>query len=105
MASTPDAAAAATCGHASAGDGELLGTGNVAEDGVRRRDAESSVCAGDPHLNYVVVPVVWHVMFFVPGEIFSCRATSSFCILTASLMQAMLQANGVVESCVRGEGP
>ena len=30
MASTPDAAAAATCGHASAGDGELLGTGNVA---------------------------------------------------------------------------
>jgi len=43
MASTPDAAAAATCGHASAGDGELLGTGNVAEDGVRRGDADRLV--------------------------------------------------------------
>ena len=85
MASTPDAAAAATCGHASAGDGELLGTGNVAEDGVRRRDAESSVCAGDPHLNYVVVPVVWHVMFFVANIMFyrcSEILSSTWCGLT-----------------------
>jgi hypothetical protein len=42
-------------------------------------------------------------MFFVPGEILSCRATASFCIIVTGLLQRvqakmlMLQANGVVE--------
>ena len=51
MASTPDAAAAATCGHASAGDadGEPLGTGNLAEGAECEEETRSVSMQGDPH--------------------------------------------------------